>query len=115
MSMSLSFYDQGRQDYSAAVPPEHAGEFMLGAYEDDDSVDTPGEFKIVLHDFDSLEALSPQVCVFGDGLGAFRKFIALGGLKTLEPDCESVDEFSRRLLALGLPDRSDKPLAHVAV
>lgn len=114
MSTFLRFIDCDRQHYSDRIPAREAGEFMVGAYDDGDGgVDHQGEFKIVLHDFAGTRGLAPQLCVFGEAQGALKEFIRLGGLDVLAAHTDSTEQLSRRLSALGIPDRSDRPFPEV--
>lgn len=109
----LAFIDHHRQNYADAVPAEEDGDFLIGEYaEGDQGTGRLGEFKILLHRFDRQPMLSPKMCVFGDATGALARITQLAGgsLTDLLSDVGSRDEFSRRLLALGLRDASDKPM-----
>lgn len=53
--------------------------------------------------------LYPHLEVFGDGKAALREAINLGILDVLGP-VASREEFGRRLIAIGIVDRSDTPL-----
>jgi hypothetical protein len=115
MQTRLSFYDHARQNYGHLEIP-HAAEFMLGDYGSEEDRDYGvghwGEFKIVLHDFSrvsSEKGLSPQVCFFEEATGGLMEFIRLGGLSILTP-VRDADQFSRRLIGLGIQDRSETPL-----
>jgi len=55
-------------------------------------------------------SLYPHLEAFGDGVGLLRRAIGDGLLDVLRPPVNSRDEFARRLLAIGLVDRSDRPL-----
>jgi len=48
--------------------------------------------------------------VFGEAFRALRRGIDVGLLDVLHPPVNSRDEFARRLLAIGLIDRSHNPL-----
>lgn len=54
--------------------------------------------------------LYPHLEVFGEGIRALRRGIDAGLLDVLRPLVSSRDEFGRRLLAIGLIDRSHNPL-----
>jgi len=115
----LSFYDHARQSYADAVPCEHAGEIMVGDYCEDGGVGSLGEFRIVFYRFKTglrdHQGLTPQLRVFSDAFGALRLFMAHGGADLLEErPFASVDEVSRRLIALGLADCSENPLSKAA-
>lgn len=109
----LAFSDQRRQNHPQKVPPSGAGEFFVGGYTTEGTVGRLGEFRIVLHELgDRSGRLDPQLCVFGDGAGALAALLADVGpdlAALLAPVADHV-EFSRRLLALGIVDRSDRPL-----
>ncbi|MBN9621959.1 MAG: hypothetical protein J0H06_03240 [Actinobacteria bacterium] len=107
----LAFSDQHRQIYSWKVPPPGGGEFFVGGYATEGPV--IGEFRIVLHELgDPSGRLDPQLCVFGTGAGALAALLSDAGpdlAALLAPVADHV-EFSRRLLALGITDHSDRPL-----
>lgn len=110
----LAFIDHHRQDYAERVPVPHDGEFLVGDYGDGGGVGPRGEFKIVLHYLgDKRGTLVPQLCVFGDGAAAFGVLLGLAGgdLARLLRPVAGRDEFSRRLLDLGVRDSSHTPLA----
>jgi hypothetical protein len=78
--------------------------------------DEDGEFRVTLHALGSHRdgwALSPRLEAFGDGNGALRLAIDAGLLEALGP-VAGREEFARRLLALGILDRSDNPLPGAA-
>jgi hypothetical protein len=110
---ALTFSDQHRQDYSQKVRPQAAGEFFVGECTDEGTVGPLGEFRIVLHELgDRRGRLDPQLCVFDEGVGALSVLLSdadfdLGAF--LAPVSDHI-EFSRRLLALGIGDRSDRPV-----
>jgi hypothetical protein len=106
----LRFYDHARQAYAATAPSDEVGDFMLGDYLDGGCVGEGGEFRVVLVDLADERGLSPQLRAFGDGLGSLKRAIAVGLLDALAENVESTDAFSRRLIDLGLVDRSDTPL-----
>jgi hypothetical protein len=111
---ALAFIDHHRQDYAERVPVPHEGEFLIGDYGDGGGVGALGEFKVALHYLgDRRGMLIPQLCVFGDGAGAFRVLLGLAGgdLARLLRPVEGRDAFSRRLLDLGIRDGSHTPLA----
>jgi len=111
---SLAFIDHHRQDYAERVPVPHDGEFLIGDYREGEGVGAGGEFKVVLHYLgDSRGMLVPQLCVFGDGAAAVAVLLELAGgdLARLLRPVEGRDEFSQRLLDLGLRDASHTPLA----
>lgn len=112
--IELSFYDHIRQGYAKAVPPRvSGGEIMIGDYGkpgEDEGVGEGGEFAIVLHDLNERsKLLSPQLRVFHDATGSLARFIELGGLDVMA-EVENSEELSKRLIELGLEDRSDTPL-----
>lgn len=113
---ALAFIDHHRQDYAEQVSVPSEGEFLIGDYGDGGGVGTLGEFKVVLHYLgDRRGMLVPQLCVFGDGAVAFAVLLELAGgdLARLLRPVAGRDEFSRRLLKLGLRDGSHTPLAEV--
>jgi hypothetical protein len=108
----LRFIDYHRQRYAENVPIAEAGEFIIGSYHEDGSIDRDGEFKVTLFALGSGRsdrALSPHLEAFGEGDGALRRAIEAGLLDALGP-VASRDEFARRLLAMGMVDGSDRPL-----
>ncbi|HEX6782166.1 MAG TPA: hypothetical protein VF125_09075 [Solirubrobacterales bacterium] len=111
MSEPLRFYDHHRQRYAGKVSIPEAGEFMIGDYTDEGTVGRDGEFKVTLIELhgDRRWSLYPHLEVFGEGVGALRRGIDAGLLDLLGP-VSSGDEFGRRLLGIGLIDRSDTPL-----
>ncbi len=54
-------------------------------------------------------ALTPRLETFGDGNGALQRALDAGLLEALGP-VAGREAFARRLLALGILDRSDNPL-----
>lgn len=111
MPEPLRFYDHHRQRYAGKVPIPEAGEFMIGDYTDEGTVGGDGEFKITLIELhgDRRWSLYPRLEVFGEGVRALRRAID-AGLPDLLGPVNSRDEFARRLLAIGLIDRSHSPL-----
>jgi hypothetical protein len=110
----LRFYDHHRQRYAEKVSIPEAGEFQIGDYiEGEGTVGDDGEFKIKLVELhgDRRWSLYPHLEAFGDGVGSLRRAIDDGLLDVLRPPVNSRDEFARRLLAIGLIDRSDTPLS----
>jgi hypothetical protein len=108
----LSFLDHHRQRYAENVPIAEAGEFLIGDYRDDGSVGEAGEFKITLIELPTTarrRSLHPHLEAFGDGIGSLRQAIEAGLLDRLDP-VFSREEFARRLIAIGMVDRSDWPL-----
>lgn len=114
----LGFYDLGRQRYAEANPIREAGEFQIGDYGRNGSPEGGGEFKVTLIELSNggRWGLHPHLEVFGDGRTALRDAIDAGILDILGPVASS-EEFARRLIAIGIVDRSDAPLsgAEVAV
>lgn len=112
----LAFIDHHRQDYAEQVSVPCEGEFLIGDYRDEDGgvlVGELGEFKVQLHHLgDRRGTLDAQLCVFGDGVGALAVLFDLAGgdLGGLLSPVGDRDEFSRRLLDLGLRDASHAPL-----
>jgi hypothetical protein len=108
----LRFCDHHRQRYAEKVPVPEAGEFLIGAYEDDGTAADDGEFRVTLVELhgDRRWSLYPHLEAYGDGVPALRRAIDAGLLDALGP-VNSRDEFARRLLAAGLVDRSDIPLS----
>lgn len=111
--MQLKFYDHHRQNYAGNVPCQEAGEFMVGDY--GSNVNEGGEFAIVLHDFrrqsSSDKGYSPQLRVFSDAHGSFMQAVNLGLLSVLRGTIQTRDDLSRALIAIGIEDVSDVPLA----
>lgn len=111
----LSFYDHHRQRYGDQAI-KHEAEFMVGDYgrlNEDQGLDWGGEFKIALIKLGWQGELHPHLEVFGDATGSLQAAIAAGLLPLLEP-VKDRDEFARRLLSIGLRDRSDRPMEGVA-
>lgn len=112
----LAFIDHERQDYADRVPVPCGGEFLIGDYRDEDGgvlVGELGELKIQLHNLgDRYGTLEPQLCVFGDGAEALSVLLDLAGgdLTRLLRPLGSHEEFSPRLLDLGLRDTSHTSL-----
>jgi len=108
----LCFCDHHRQRYAGKVPIDEAGEFPIGAYEDDGTVGGDGEFRVTLVELhgDWRWSLYPHLEVYGEGVPALRRAIDAGLFDVLGP-VNSRDEFAHRLLAIGLIDRSDTPLS----
>lgn len=112
MLRPLRFCDHHRQRYAEKVPISEVGEFMIGDYNEDGTVGDDGEFKVTLIELhgDRRWSLYPHLEAFGDGVGSLRRAINDGLLDVLRLPVNSRDEFARRLLAIGLVDRSDTPL-----
>lgn len=108
----LSFYDLSRQRYARANPIREAGEFQIGEYDVGGSPGQGGEFKVTLIELGNggRWGLYPHLEVFGEGRAALRDAIDAGILDILGP-VASGDEFARRLIAIGIVDRSDAPLS----
>lgn len=108
----LRFIDHHRQRYAGNAPIPEAGEFIIGAYREDGSIDRDGEFRVALVELmhGRGPAITPHLEAFGDGDGALRRAIDAGHLDALGP-VAGRDEFARRLLAMGMVDGSDEPLA----
>jgi hypothetical protein len=105
MALSLYFVQHSRQRYATTVPARAFDDFIVRS---EDSA----EFMVEIVDLRGISGdsgLEPHLATFDDGLPCLRKFISLGGLKTLGT-VEHPDDYARRLLALGLEDHSDKPL-----
>jgi hypothetical protein len=108
----LRFIDHHRQHYAGKVPIAEAGEFIIGSYHEDGSLDEDGEFRVTLHALGAHRdrwALTPRLEAFGDGNGALQRALDAGLLEALGP-VAGREEFAQRLLALGILDRSDNPL-----
>jgi hypothetical protein len=107
----LGFYDLHRQGYGEANPIPEAGEFQIGDYGAGGSPGRAGEFKVTLIELANggRWGLYPHLEVFGDGEAALREAIDAGILDVLGP-VTSREEFAQRLTAIGIVDRSDKPL-----
>ena len=111
MTAALGFHDHHRQRYSEAVRIAEAGEFTIGDYLADGSIAEDGGFAVALVELPGspTPVLHPRLSAFGDGAGALRRAIGAGLLDALAPASGS-EEFSRRLIALGFTDLSDRPL-----
>lgn len=107
----LGFYDLHRQRYAHANPVREAGEFLIGDYGEGGGVGKDGEFKVTLIELANggRWGLYPHLEAFGDGKEALRDAIDAGILDVLGPAASS-EEFARRLIAIGIVDRSDAPL-----
>lgn len=108
----LGFYDLSRQRYAQANPIREAGEFQIGEYDAGGSPGQGGEFKVTLIELGNggRWGLYPHLEVFGEGRAALRDAIDAGILDILGPVARG-DEFARRLIAIGIVDRSDAPLS----
>jgi len=110
----LSFIDHDRQRYAAKVRLPQEGEILVGDYAEGGGTGRLGEFRIALHDLGHRGGLlQPQLCVFDDGAAALAALLGPAGadLGTLLAPVGGHEALSRRLLALGLRDASDTPLA----
>jgi hypothetical protein len=108
----LGFIDHHRQRYADKVRIAAEGEFMIGEHLPDGSLGPGGEFRVELVELPMAgrgPALHPRLGCFGDGVGSLRRAIEAGLLDELGP-VAGREEFSRRLLAIGMADRSDRPL-----
>ncbi|MBA3865968.1 MAG: hypothetical protein H0X42_06430 [Solirubrobacterales bacterium] len=107
----LSFSDQRRQRYADVIGVEEAGEFMIGDYLADGGFGSDGEFRVTLVELFHRRqcVLLPHLRVFWDGTDSLRRAVEAGLLDALRP-VASRDAFARRLLLLGMVDRSDVPL-----
>lgn len=124
----LSFIQHTRQSYATVVPcRDGEDEYSIGGYpqDSDGGVDERGEFRIILHRFNTgytaglrshspADDLSPQICVFHDAYPALREAIEAGLLEVLAKPMRSADELTDRLLAIGLRDNSDSDVRVVA-
>jgi hypothetical protein len=109
----LAFVDHQRQHYAEVARSPAAGEILIGDYLEKGATGPLGEFRIVLHDLgDRRGRVHPQLCVFGDGTAALALLLAVLGpdLSGLLAPVADHEEMSRRLVGLGLRDRSDTPL-----
>ncbi|HET7444546.1 MAG TPA: hypothetical protein VFJ57_07805 [Solirubrobacterales bacterium] len=103
----LGFSDHHRQRYAAKVRLPGDGEFLIGSYYEDGSVTLDGEFAVTLVGREGL--LFPCLVAFGEAAGALQRALDAGLLDVLG-SVGSRDEFSRRLIAIGIIDRSDERL-----
>jgi hypothetical protein len=114
----LAFIDHARQRYAVKVRLPNEGEILVGDHlAEGEGVGALGEFRIVLHDLgDRRGRLHPQLCLFGDGVGALDTLVeaAQGSLSTVLAPVAGHEELSRRLATLGLRDASDAPLTEAA-
>jgi hypothetical protein len=111
--VGLSFFDHKCQYYAEVVRSPYVGEVLIGDYLDEGGIGPLGEFRIVLHSLgDGRGRLHPQLRVFGDGTAALALLIAVLGpdLSGLLGPVADQEEMSRRLIGLGLRDRSDAAL-----
>jgi hypothetical protein len=109
----LAFVDHQRRHHAEVFRSPDAGEILIGDYFEEGGTGPLGEFRIVLHDLgDRRGRLHPQLCVFGDGTAALALLLAVLGpdLSGLLYPVVDHEEMSRRLVGLGLRDRSETPL-----
>jgi hypothetical protein len=109
----LAFKDHARQRYAEKVRLPNEGEILIGEYLEGGGTGPLGEFRIVLHDLgDRGGRLHPQLCLFGDGTAALDALLGLDNadLGALLLPVAGHEDLSRRLLALGVRDASDKIL-----
>ena len=109
----LAFVDHQRQHYAEVARSPTAGEILIGDYLKEGATGPLGEFRVAFHDLgDRRGRLHPQLCVFGDGAAALALLLAVLGpdLSGLLAPVAGHEEMSRRLVGLGLRDRSDTPL-----
>jgi hypothetical protein len=109
----LSFVDHLDRYYAEVVRSPYTGEILIGDYLEEGRIGPLGEFRIVLHDLgDRRGRLHPQLRVFGDGAAALALLLAVLGpdLSGLLAPVAGHQEMSRRLIGLGIRDRSDTPL-----
>lgn len=100
----LEFSDHHRQRYADRVRIPDAGEFLIGVYNDDGSVDLDGEFRVTLVELDGI--VYPRLEAYGEAAGALQRALDGGLLDVLGP-VAGRNEFAGRLLAIGMADRSD--------
>ena len=117
-AIKLSFYDHYRQSYGhLPLRDGAAAEFMIGDYGHEESgVGWGGEFCIVLkrlQDGRGGYELVPQLQVFGDATKSLKAAIGLGLLEAMDA-VRDRDEFTERLTAMGLRDRSALPVGSPA-
>jgi hypothetical protein len=106
----LAFVDHHRQYYAELARLPAAGEILIGDYLEEGATGPLGEFRVALHDLgDRRGRLHPQLCVFGEGTAALAFLLAVLGpdLSGLLAPVADHEEMSRRLVGLGLRDRSD--------
>lgn len=109
----LSFVDHDRQRYAKKVCLPSQGEILVGEYLEGGGTGPLGKFRIALHDLgDRGGRLHRQLCAFGDGTPALGVLLRLEGadLGALLAPVAGHEALSRRLLEIGLSDRSDAPL-----
>jgi hypothetical protein len=116
MGEPLRFIDHHRLRYVGSLPIAGEGMFIIGSRAEDGGLGEDGEFRVMLVRLSYAprpRALYPRLEAFGDGLGALRRAIEAGLLDGLGP-VKGREEFSRRLLAIGMVDGSDEPLTRSA-
>ena len=112
---ALGFVDHHRQRYADKVRIASEGEFMISEHLSDGSLGPGGEFRVELVALPMATrgpALHPRLMCFGDGVGSLRRAIDAGLLDDLGPVSDR-ERFARRLIAIGVEDRSDRPLPRV--
>lgn len=116
MDTPLRFIDHHRLRYVGDLPLAGEGMFIIGTRADDGGLGEDGEFRVTLVRLTHAprpRGLYPRVEAFGDGAGALRRAVEAGLLDALDA-VGSREEFSRRLLAIGMVDGSDEPLSGTA-
>lgn len=114
---ALRFIDHHRLRHVGAFPIAAEGMFIIGTRAEDGGLGEEGEFRVILVRLTHAvrpRGLYPRLEAFGDGAGALRRAITVGLLDALGP-VGSRDEFSRRLLAIGMVDGSDEPLSGTTI
>lgn len=94
----LSFCDHHRQRYAEKVPIPEAGEFLIGAYEDDGATGGDGEFRVTLVELhgDRRWSLYPHLEVYGEGVPALHRAIDAGLLDVVPIDVDGSEIVNRR-------------------
>jgi hypothetical protein len=108
----LGFVDHHRQHYADRVRIAEAGEFLIGEHLSDGSLGAGGVFKVELVDLQGPGGrwvLNPRLTCFGDAVGLLRRAIEAGLLDAVGPVSDR-GAFARRLIAMGMVDRSDRQL-----
>jgi hypothetical protein len=116
MGEPLRFIDHHRLGYVGSFPIAGEGMFIISSSAEDGGLGEDGEFRVMLVQLTyapRARVLYPRLEAFGDGVGALHRAIAVGLLDVLGP-VESREDFSRRLLAIGMVDGSDEPLTRSA-
>jgi hypothetical protein len=109
----LGFVDHHRQRYADRVRVAEEGEFPIGEHLADGSLGPGGEFRVELVELGMCgrgPTLHPRLICFGDGVGSLRRAIEAGLLGALGPVVDR-ERFGRRLISIGMADRSDRPLS----